>query len=254
MKRKGMMLAGLLVLVLTACGLKSGGEEKDITVMDAKETEEKEAGWITEEDLWHYYYSEGSSSLNRSIIIYKYHEEFIFAACYFECGDQFLETRLLSRDETTSFLDQINALPVKEEETKETEDREGAYSEKGDMVVDGISYPVGQMDFNALGIILKDIHEVEYPPEEEILKYELEGVSELQASTQWLDRPVFIGLEAFEKSVAEQLKEQLGEEIDTMAVEELSDEDLTIRIQLRDGEKLRATVTYMGYVADIEGE
>lgn len=253
MKRAGCFFAvGALALMLTACGSDSsvnGTEQENIT-------EENLIGVkpdiISEENLEYYYCKSGSSSLSQQFAVYKYNGEFVFIADYFNCGNELMETYLLPEKESGLFLEEVNAVSTREVE--EAGDKEGAYTERAVLVVDGTSYQVESIEFEALGIHVTDAYEAEYPTEEESAKYEIEGILELQESAQWKERSVFIGGREFERSVGEQIEEWSGEEIDRMVIDSFGDEDFIIKIETKKGDCYAATVTYSGYVAKAEKE
>lgn len=238
--------AGALALILTACGFNSNpNEEKSGTEN------------VTEENMECYVYRSGSSSLSEGFIIYEYKGEFIFAADYFNCGDELVETYSLQEREVKLFLEEADAIFAEgtEGETKEEDfDRAGAYSERSYMVVDGVFYSVEKIDFEVLGIDVTDAHEVEYPLDEETAEYEIEELSKLQETTQWEEQPVFITVGEFQRCVGKQIEERTGEEIERMAIDGLGDEDFMIKAEMQNGECYAVTVTYSGYVVKTEKE
>lgn len=242
--KKILGVLAIAILILTACGLGNG-------------IAEKKPDDITAENLEYYADQRGSSSVCVRTVIYPYNGEFILAVEYFSCGNALVETRTLSEEEAKDFLEQVNTVPVKPAKTEDTGNG-GAYVENFRLCVDGVSYSVEKIDFESLGIQIKDIHEVEYPKEEENNKCELEGTQQLQDSAGWKERPVFIGMEAFGRSVGEQIEERLGtdtsEDIDAMEIVSLSEKDFTMKIKMKGGRSYVATVTYMGYVAEVERE
>lgn len=242
--KKILGVLAIAILILTACGL-------------GNSIAERKPDDITEENLEYYAEQRGSSSVCVRTLIYPYNGEFILSADYFNCGNALVETRTLSEEETEGFLRQVNTVSIKPAKTEDT-GSDGAYAEKFRLCVDGVSYSVGKIDFESLGIQIKDIHEVEYPEEEENNKFELGGMQQLQDSAGWKERPVFIGMEAFGRSVGEQIEERLGadtsKDIDAMEIGSLSEKDFTVRIKMKGGGSYVATVTYMGYVAEVEGE
>lgn len=239
-KRFCLLVTVVMVLFLTACSSDSGQIER-------------KPDNITAENLEYYSYESGSSSLCVRTAVYPYNGSFIFIADYFNCGNELMETRCLSEEETKYFLERVNTVSAKETKTDRA-DGDGAYTEKGDLSVNGVSYLVEKIDFESIGIKIKDIHEVEYPPEEEKGIFEQEGMQKLQDFARWKEQPVFIGAEAFKKSVEEQIEARLGEEIASMEIDSLLEEDFTIKVKAKGGEIYTARVTYMGYVAETEGE
>ena len=255
MRRRGyFLMAGALALILTACGLNQNVNE---TKQDVKA--EGKPDLVTEENLEYYSCRSGSASLCERFLIHAYKGEFIFIADYFDCGNELLETRLLSEEELKLFLEEINASfsgeEKKEKDTdKGNENRDGAYSEEAVLVVEGITYAGWQIDFVTLGIGVTNASDAEYPSNEENGKYELEGILELQESAQWKERVVFTGPGEFERSVGEQIEKQMGEEIDRMVIGEFLDEDFIIMAESKKGNSYKAIITYSGYVAGVEKE
>ena len=249
--------AGALALILTACGPNNNlNEEKTDTISEVNPTVVK-SETITEENLEYYAYTSGSSSLCERFIIYEYKGEFIFAADYFNCGNEWMETYPLQKKEVELFLEEVNAVFAKEAEGKAEEEEaysDGTHTEKGTLVVGGISYSVQKIDFEALGIDVTNAYEAEYPSKEEAAEYEIEGILELQETAQWKEQPVFIGSGEFQRSVGKQIEDRSGEEIERMVIEGFEDEDFMIKAEMKNGKSYRATVTYWGYVVKAEIE
>lgn len=247
--------AGVLALLLTACGPNSsvnGTEQEDIT-------EEKLTGAkpdiITEENLEYYAYSRGSSSLREKFAVYAYNGDFIFAADYFNCGDELLETRLLSEEEKKLFLEEVNAVSSKTEAVDgESDDNEGAHTEYGGLVADGVYYHVEMIDFETMGLTIKDASDAEYPTKEETERYEMEGILELQEMTQWKEQAVSAGSTEFVRSVGKQIEDRSGEELNRMTIDSFGEEDFIIKAATKEGNSYIVTVTYFGYVANPEQE
>lgn len=239
------LMAAAAVLILTACGSDNNRNE---TMPDA----------ITEENFESYFYSSGSGSLCERFGVYEYRGEFIFTADYFNCGNELLETHILSEEEKKLFLEEVSAVFSTDTKAADEEsidsDRDGAHIEYGSMVVDGNDYSVGMIDFKSVGIVIKDASKAEYPTEEESGKYELEGIVELQESAQWEAYNISVGSREFARSVGEQIEECLGEKMEEMVVDGLQDEDFTIKAETKKGDSYIVTVTYFGYVAETKKE
>ena len=217
--------SGALALILTACGFNGNPNEGESGTEN-----------VTEENMECYVYRSGSSSLCEGFTIYEYKGEFIFAADYFNCGDELVETYSLQEREVKLFLEEANVVFAKgtQGETKEEDfDRAGAYLERSYMVVDGVFYSVEKIDFEVLGIDVTD---------------------KLQETTQWKEQPVFISVGEFQRCVGKQIEERTGEEIERMAIDGLGDEDFMIKAEMQNGEHYTVTVTYLGYVVKTEKE
>lgn len=238
--------SGALALILTACGFNGNPNEGESGTEN-----------VTEENMECYVYRSGSSSLCEGFTIYEYKGEFIFAADYFNCGDELVETYSLQEREVKLFLEEANVVFAKgtQGETKEEDfDRAGAYLERSYMVVDGVFYFVEKIDFEVLGIDVTDAHEVKYPLDEETTEYKIEELPKLQETTQWKEQPVFISVGEFQRCVGKQIEERTGEEIERMAIDGLGDEDFMIKAEMQNGEHYTVTVTYLGYVVKTEKE
>lgn len=256
MKRASYFLAvGALTLILTACGLDSsvnGTEQENITEENMTVVK---PDMITEENLEYYAYSRGSSSLYEKFAVYEYNGDFIFAADYFNCGNELLETRLLSEEEKKLFLEEVNAVSQKPKAADgESDDNEGAHTEYGGLVVDGTYYHVEMIDFGTMGITIKDASDAEYPTKEETEKYEMEGILELQELAQWKEQAVSAGGREFARSVGKQIEDRSGEEVDCMVIDSFREEDFIIKAETKKGDSYIVTVTYFGYVAKLEQE
>lgn len=255
--RKGFccLMAGAVALVLTACALDSSGN--GIIQDDGTEKNLKEVTFdtITEENMEYYSYRSGSSSLSEEFAVYEYKGEFVFAADYFHCGDELLETRVLSEEEKKLFFEKVNAVSVSPEAADKGSDyRDGAHTEHGSMTVNGSCYSVGMIDFESIGMTIKDASEAEYPMEEETEGYEIEGIFELQELAQWKEKHISVTTEEFERSVGKQIEDRLGEEIERMVIDSSRDEDFVIKAETKEGGGYVVTVTYFGYVAEVEKE
>lgn len=256
MKRASYFLAvGALTLILTACGLDSsvnGTEQENITEENMTVVK---PDMITEENLEYYAYSRGSSSLCEKFAVYEYNGDFIFAADYFNCGNELLETRLLSEEEKKLFLEEVNAVSQKPKTADgESDDNEGAHTEYGGLVVDGTYYHVEMIDFGTMGITIKDASDAEYPKKEETEKYEMEGILELQELAKWKEQAVSAGTREFARSVGKQIEDRSGEELERMVIDSFREEDFIIKAATKKGDSYIATVTYFGYVAKLEQE
>lgn len=238
-KRYCVLIVGMVFLLIAGCG-------RDDSLAG------KIPKPVTEENLEYYVDISGSSSLCVRSAVYPYDGQLIFVAAYFNCGKELVETRILSEKERTAFWEEVNAVRMKEQ--MDDDHREGAQKESGGLSVGGVYYPVERIDFAALGIPVKKAHDVEYPLEEEAGGCGLEGILELQDTVQWKERPIFIGTNAFVRSVREQMEDRLGKEIEAMELDGLSDQDLTIKVRTEGGDSYQATVTYMCYVAEIVKE
>lgn len=236
------LLTGMLISVFTT-GCKGPGDQKEQNI----------TGNIGRENLEYYCYFSGSSSLSEEFIIYQYEDEFIFAADYFNCGQGYIETYALTEEQVAGVLEEINSVSVVEEEEEE-ETTDGGYRANGVMLVDHDYYNVGRIDFEEIGIEVKDANEVEYPSEEVVNSFEINGFKELQESEQWKNTMMSSGIRVFGEVIKEQAETELGAVIGSMTVDELGNEDLRIKLHTEEGEVYTAVVTYRGYVADIEKE
>lgn len=206
-------------------------------------------GNVDRENLEYYFYSDGSSSVSECFVIYKYQDQFIFVADYFECGNGLTETYVLSEEQIEGVLEELNTLSV-EEASKETGD--GGHSAYGGILVDDTYYRVGRIDFERLGIEVKDALDVVYPDEDMEKSFDIYGFKELQESDQWKKRLLNNGTWEFAEVIKEQAEAELGTVIDSMTFGELGDEDLSVELHTEDDKIYIATVTYRGYVADIK--
>lgn len=256
MKRASYFLAvGALALLLMACGPDSSVNRTEQENITEENLTGVKPDMITEENLEYYAYSRGSSSLCEKFAVYAYNGDFIFAADYFNCGDELLETRLLSEEEKKLFLEEVNAVSSKLEAADgESDDNEGAHTEYGGLVVDGTYYHVEMIDFGTMGITIKDASDAEYPTEEETGKYEMEGILELQEMAQWKEQAVSAGSKEFVRSVGKQIEDQSGEELERMVIDSFREEDFIIKAATKKGDSYIVTVTYFGYVANLEQE
>lgn len=256
MKRTSYFFAiGALALILTACGpgnSVNGTEQENIIEENITGVKPDR---ITEENLEYYVYSRGSSSLCEKFAVYEYNGDFIFAADYFNCGNELLETRLLSEEEKKLLLEEVNAVsPNPKAADGESDNNEGAHTEYGGLVVDGAYYRVEMIDFGTMGITIKDASDAEYPTKEETEKYEMEGILDLQEMPQWKEQAVSAGSREFVRSVGQQIEDQSGEELDRMVIDSFREEDFIIKAATKKGDSYIATVTYFGYVAELEKE
>lgn len=257
------LTAGGLALILAACGSNDMNKGKPEVTSEENLTEARPDA-VTEENLEYYFCQSGSGSLCERFAVYTYKGEFIFVADYFNCGNELSETRPLSEEESKLFLDEANAVFSEGKDKKssmrgdkaggENEDGDGAYAEKTVLVTEGIAYSVSGMDFEAMGISVTNARDAEYPSEEETERYKIEGILELQESEQWKERVVSIGGREFQRSVGEQMEERSGEKIVKMVIDELLDEDFVIKAETQKGDSYKVTVTYSGYVAEVEKE
>lgn len=276
MRRKSFfVIAGALVLTLTACNFngKGNGTKTEIAadgeITDAKpdngEEEEqpeiKAETVVTEENMEYYAYYDGSSSVCERGALYKYKGRFILVIDYFNCGDECMETYPLSDEEAGLFIEEINAAIAKkaekekgEEKEKEDEETAGGSTIRAGVLAGGVYYPAWLIDLEALGIKLLDVYKADYPSEEEAEAYKIEGFLELQEKAQWDEGPVSIGGREFQRSVGKQIEEQSGEEIEQMTIDSFHDEDFELRVETEDGETYKVTVTYSGYVVKVEKE
>lgn len=271
MKKIGFLLAGALVLALTACNFESKGNETkteivtdeeitDVEPDDKKEEPEIKAETVvTEDNLEYYTYYSGSTSVCERGAVYHYKGEFILIADYFNCGDEYMETYPLSEEELQLFLEEVNAAVAKaaekgKEKEKEDEAGEGGSSTRAGVSAGGIYYPIWEINLEALGISMTDAYRAAYPSKEEAEHYKIEGFLDLQEKTQWNEGPVSVGSAEFQRSVGKQIEEWAGEEIGQMTIEDFQEEDFEIIAETENGEKYRATVTYAGYVAKVEQE
>lgn len=266
-KRVCLLLAGVLAVILAACSFDNNRNDppEDIeaeevaAVKPVKESPNPVPIIVTKENLEYYAFFDGSASVCERGGIYKYKEEFIFVADYFNCGDECMETYLLSDEEIGLFLEEVNVAIAKEEKAKKVEDEENEGSDGGSSVRAGVSakgkyYSIWLIDLEVLGISMTDAYRVEYPSEEETLQYKIEGFLELQEKTQWNESPVSLGGREFQRSVGKQIEEQLGEKIERMVIDCYQDEDFVIKAETKEGGGYVVTVTYFGYVAEVEKE
>lgn len=224
---------------------------------DRTKEEETYVGTIERENLEYYYYSSGSSSVCEKFMIYQYDDQFIFAADYFDCGEGLLETYPLTEEQVERVVEEVNSVSPAEAfsawEKSDEEMPDGGSRSYGILMVDGVSYKVGKIDFEGIGIEVKDAAEMEYPADLED-SFEIDGFKDLQESDQWKRKELSSGMLVFAGAVKEQAEAQTGAVMDGMAIGELGEEDLTVKLHTKEDEWYIATVTYRGFVADIVKE
>ncbi len=259
----GVLLTGIFISIfMTGCRDAGKTESKDIQDEEYHETENAYpenafSGTVTRENLGYYYYSNGSSSLLEEYMIYPYEDEFIFAANYFNCGQGLMETYSLTEEQVEGVLEEVNAVSLAGDTSAAGEEKSGSDGESqvnGSMMIGEDCYQVGKIDFDKIGIEVKDASDVAYPSEDPENALFIDGFEELQESDQWKKTMLSNGIPVFGEAVREQAETELGVVIDSMIISELGTEELTVKLHTNEDEVYTAVVTYRGYVAYIEKE
>ncbi len=276
-----MLLIGMLFCVsVTGCGKGDAGQGEtqreetrqeetrqeetgqDEPVQEEAQQKEYYTGTIERENLECYYYMDGSSSLSEEFMIYRYEDQLIFAADYFDCGEELLETYPLTEEQADKVIEELNAVSKAaassaengtDQENADQEIAAGGHMRYGNLVIDGTSYEAGRIDFEGIGIEVKDAAYVEYSADIADT-FELEGFEGLQESDQWKRHSLSGGIWGFVRAVKEQAEQQTGACFDGMVIGEPGAEDVTVRLYTEEDEWYTATVTYQGYVAGLVKE
>ena len=232
-----MLLIGMLFCVsVTGCGKGDAGQGEtqreetrqeetrqeetgqDEPVQEEAQQKEYYTGTIERENLECYYYMDGSSSLSEEFMIYRYEDQLIFAADYFDCGEELLETYPLTEEQADKVIEELNAVSKAaassaengtDQENADQEIAAGGHMRYGNLVIDGTSYEAGRIDFEGIGIEVKDAAYVEYSADIADT-FELEGFEGLQESDQWKRHSLSGGIWGFVRAVKEQAEQQTG--------------------------------------------
>ncbi len=207
---------------------------------------------VTADEVDCYRYFSGSSSVSTEYGIYQYEDSFIFIAEYFNCGRAYMETFALTKEQQEAFIDEINQCS---DVRAEISDTDGGHSQYGDLSVNGKFYETGSVNLDKLGIALaEDPVMIEEIPEE-LAAYEEADLPRMMAlgknnnSFMKLDG---LGEPAFVYMLQEQIQEEISDTVTKVTVIEEREQDFVMELETEAQEIYRVTVTYLGYVGDIQ--
>lgn len=210
---------------------------------------------LAEDDVDYYRSYSGSSSVYTEYGIYKYEDSFIFVVNYFNCGNFYRETFQLTVEQTEVFMQELNQYRAVENPATEEEPSEGDWGSDCEVSVNGSVYCINGISLTELGISLQENPDIQEEVSEELTAYadgNLEGLGEAGKAHMsfmmngTLDEPGYYCM------IQEQITTEVFGKVTKAAVIEQRDYDFLLQLTTDQGETWQATVTYLGYVADIQ--
>lgn len=211
---------------------------------------------VNRKNIDFYTYRSGSSSVSEEFVIYKYNENFIFAIRYFNCGDEFIESYALTKEQEEKFIDALNKCTIGiVQSTNSVVD--GGSDTKNGASIKGEYYSVKGFNIEPIGIEVKDIYDVDFPKDtfKENCVFDSDEINKIIKNVSRMKQvPIFMSTLGFERLVYDQVTKEIRENIASIRVAEENENDISMNIITEDGKEYKATVTYMGYVASIDNE
>lgn len=258
--RKYYLIASVMItsIILGGCNNiatnKVNTEEINITEQ-GKDSPEWQS--VTVDDVDYYRYYTGSSSVNTEYGIYKYQDSLVCMVNYFDCGNYYMDTFALTDEQQEAFIEELNQGVIKDdnEEEGEEEERDGGYSSYGEVSVNGIGYAVAALNLDKLGIELAEDPAIVDGIPEELGAYEEADLTRMMEQGSNNISVIFIGTlgePAYIHMINEQIGQEIAEDVTKVTVIEENEQDFVMELETGNQEIYHVTVTYLGYVADIQ--
>lgn len=246
-----------IVLIIVGCE-KSGGlmhntnVNEEIMVDHVKDKVFE--GTINTDNIDFYTYSSGSTSVNENFAIYKYQDSFIFVERFFNCGDDFMETYLLTKEQEEKFIEALNNCNASTIQPVDSVGEGGSIT-KGGISINGEYYPVKGFNLESIGIEMQDIYDVDFPEETFIGNdvFDKNAITNIINNSNNSEKtPLYLASEGFERVIYNQITKEIGDNIAKISVVEENKNDFILDVFTGEEKEYKVTVTYMGYVANIE--
>lgn len=252
--KKNFLLAVIFILLmsfgLTGCVFTEVRDHDEESEEDARERddEEEEEEEDIEDEFEYYTYSAGSDSLKGTFIIYEYRGDLYFASYYFDCGDGYSETCRLSDAQEETFHQILEAEMVEyQEEEEEEEPRVGAHEVGACVCLNGERMGIYPIDISEAEIPFMDVFDMNI---QELENIPFEDMDLIQGTDMWQSNPFFIDYYAYNYMLEQQIERRIGQELVSMTVGEMGEEDYILQAETESGEMLEFTVTIWGYVTE----
>lgn len=258
MKRMKVLVTSSILLAMMALG---GCRRLPIPVTDHTEGTEQEEGFeevlpLTKGDVDYYRSFQGSSSVYTEYAIYQYEDSFIFLVNYFNCGEISMETFALTEDQTEAFIEELNQCCKAGGPDEEKEIGDGGWTAECEVSVNGRVYFVDDISLTELGISLEEDPDMQEETAEELSAYEEGNLGELREATEaypfFLMNNGTLAQSGYYHMIQAQIEERMGVTVTRATVVEKRDFDYVLELETDQGETWKATVTYPGYVVEIQ--
>jgi len=214
---------------------------------EEEEAEESEEEADIEDEFEFYTYSSGSDSVKESFIIYQYRGDLYFASYYFNCGDGYSETCSLSNAQEEAFYRILEEEMEERPEEEDEEAREGAHEVGACVCLDGEMMGIYPIDISETELPFMDVFDMNI---QELENIPFEDMDLIRATNTWQNNPFNIDYYAYNYMLEQQIESRISQELVSMTVGEVGEEDYILQAETESGEIHEFTVTIWGYVTE----
>lgn len=188
-----------------------------------------------------YFHEVGTSSVNNSILIYRYEDTLIAVQSYFSCGDAAMQTFALTQEQGAEFLDLIAVCKQTRQEKKKDLPVMGGYYDECVLQNAKDSMSIEPLDLSSLDLPLKNEQEFDLSSE---------GLFTLptEQSNEYVQKSMCASASALYNCIGDQIESIFGSPIDTVDSMIVGDIDTLMMATLENGSVHSFLVTNHGFV------